>query len=285
MIEYRIREPRITEIPECIKVIYSSFGRPLNNEIYQDEKKAWRMLFKNNMGKFLISEERGKIFGIGGVFFFKEICSFGYMGVLPKYRGKKVGTEIFRRLFNIAKKLGYKTMMLYASKLGEPIYKKFGFQSSCYGKTYNLPKSLPELNCIRKKIISLRKFPDWLLNLDKEAMGFDRSKYLNMKKTFNGKILAVEGEAYGFLLKNFSKNRLGPLISTNINAALQIIKKSITLGANQIIITLHHSFPNKIFKLIKLTELENGASLKMYYGKLIPENLNLLYAIGTFTKT
>ena len=75
------------------------------------------------------------------------------------------------------------------------------------------------------------------------------------------------------------------MISTNLDGALQIIKKSIELGANQIIITRHQSLPSRIFELIELTEVESGTSLKMTYGKNISENLDLLFAIGTFAKS
>ncbi|MFW9947107.1 MAG: GNAT family N-acetyltransferase [Candidatus Odinarchaeota archaeon] len=284
MIEYNIREPSNTEIYESIGVLYSSFGRTLNKRTNKEEEKAWRALIKNNIGKFLISEENGKIFGIGGVFIFGDVCTFGYMGVLPEYRGKGVGSKIFGELFKLAKDLGCTTMILYASKLGEPIYKKVGFKRSFYGVMYQLPVSLPELRITNKKVKVLSDFPNWLLNLDKEAMGFERSKYLYMKKNLGSQILAIEGEAYGLLSQISSKIRIGPLISTNLDGALQIIKKSIALGATQIIIAKHQSLPQKIFELIKLTEIENGASLKMVYRKNISENLDLLYAIGTFAK-
>ncbi len=285
MIEYNIREPHDPEIYKCIGVLYSSFGRTLNKGVNEEEEKAWKMLIKNKIGKFLISEENGKIFGVGGVFIFEEVCSFGYMGVLPEYRGKGVGSKIFGELFKLVRDLGCTTMILYASKLGEPIYEKFGFKKSFYGVMYQLPIDIPELGIINKEVKVLSEFPNWLLNLDKEAIGFDRSKYLNMKQNLGSKILAIEGEAYGLLSQISSKIRLGPLISTNLNGALQIIKESIALGASQIIITNHQSLPKKIFELIELIEVENGASLKMTYGKSISENLDLLYAIGTFAKS
>ncbi|MFX1313211.1 MAG: GNAT family N-acetyltransferase [Promethearchaeota archaeon] len=284
MIEYNIREPSNAEIYKSVGVLYSSFGRTLNKGINEEESRAWRELINSKIGKFLISEENGKIFGIGGVFIFGEVCTFGYMGVLPKYRGKGVGSKIFGELFKLAKDLGCTTMILYASRLGEPIYKKFGFQKSFYGIMYQLPVNLPEIGITNKEVKILRDFPSWLLSLDKEAIGFNRSKYLHMKQNLGSKILAIEGEAYGLLSQISSKIRLGPLISTNLEGALLIIKKSITLGANQIIITRHQSLPNKIFELIKLIEVENGASLKMMHGKDISENFDLLYAIGTFAK-
>lgn len=279
MINLNIREPRDKEIPECINVLYSAFGRVPSKTI-KEEANVWKSLIKNEIGKFIISEVKGKIIGIGGIFLFKEVCSFGYMGVLPEYRGKGVGTEIFNKLFEIGKDLKYQTMILYASKLGEPIYKKFGFQGRFFGTMYDLPTHFPKLEVKSKEVKVLNTFPDWVLTLDKKAMGFDRSKYLQVRTNLGAKILVIKNEGYGLL----SNMRIGPLIATNLDAVLQIIKKSITLDTNHLIIAEHQQLPNKIFKLIKLTKNKIKPSLKMLYGKTISENLDLIYAIGTYAK-
>ena len=279
MINYNIREPRDNEISECINVLYTAFGR-VPSMIIKEETKIWKSLIKNEIGKFLISEVKGKIIGIGGIFLFKEVCSFGYMGVLPEYRGKGVGTEIFNKLFEIGKDLKYQTMILYASKLGEPIYKKFGFRGTFFGSMYSLSTQVPELKVGTKEIKVLNMLPDWLLTLDKKAMGFDRSKYLQVRINLSDKILVIENEGYGLI----SNMRLGPLIATNLDAALLIINKSIALGANHLIIAEHQFLQKRIFKSIKIAKQEIKPSLKMLCGKPISDNLNLLYAIGTYAK-
>ena len=279
MFKYTIREPADGEISRCINVLYSAFGRAPPEDI-KEEEKIWKALIKCEIGKFLISEDKGKIFGIGGVFTFEKVSSFGYMAVLQECRGRGVGTEIFRNLLEIAKKMNSETMILYASQLGEPIYKKFGFNRRFYGVMYQLPIQPPELGIVDKEIKILNTVPDWVLVLDKKTMGFDRYNYLKMRIKFDAKILSIENEGYGLL----SNNRLGPLIATNLEAALQIIKKSVLLGADHMIMANHQFLPKRIFELINLTELENRASIKMILGNEINEKLDLLNAIGTFAK-
>jgi len=279
MLKYNIREPTDEEISKSIKVLYSAFGR-VSLENNKQEENIWKALINWKIGKFLIAEEKGKIFGVGGVFLFEKVCSFGYMAVLQEYRGKGVGTEIFSNLLEFANKMKCDTMILYASKLGKPIYKKFGFKRRFYGVIYQLPIQFHELGFVDKEIKILNTIPDWVLALDKKAMGFDRSNYLNLRIKLNAKILTIENEGYGLL---FNK-RLGPLIATNLDVALQIINKSIVLGADHIIIAKHQYLPKRIFESINLIELENRASVKMIYGKEISENLDLLYAIGTYAK-
>ncbi|MFW9998805.1 MAG: GNAT family N-acetyltransferase [Candidatus Hodarchaeota archaeon] len=279
MTKYNIRELTDKEISKSINVLYSSFGRDPPEDI-KAEEKIWKALIEWEIGKFLISEERGKIIGLGGVFIFEKVSSFGYMAVLQDYRGKGIGTEIFRYLLEISNNMNCETKILYASKLGEPIYKRFGFKRRFYSEMYQLPQHPPELGIVLQDIKILSTIPAWVLSLDKKAIGFDRSNYLNMRIKLGAKILAIENEGYGLL----ANKRLGPLVATDLDVALQVINRSITLGANHIIIAQHQNLPKRIFELIYLTKFENGPSIKMVLGKEIKTELDLLYAIGTFAK-
>jgi hypothetical protein len=69
-----------------------------------------------------------------------------------------------------------------------------------------------------------------------------------------------------------------------MEAAQRIIKKGIQLGGDHLIIAEHHHLSKEFFKTIMLRKMENRGSVKMVFGKDIPEKLELLYAIGTFAK-
>ncbi len=279
MINYTIREPTDKEILKCITILYSAFGRIPPMDI-NEEEKIWKALIDREIGKFLIAEEMDKIFGIGGAFLFEKVTSFGYMAVLPNYRNQGIGTNIFNHLFKIANNKNCKTMILYASELGRPIYEKFGFKSRFYGTMYELPKHTSDFKFQSKGAKLLEKLPEWLLTIDENAMGFNRRRYLNMKVELGAKILVLENEGYGLL----ANKRLGPLIAMNQEVALQIIKKSIELGANHVILAKHKHFPKKIIKAMNLIKKDDNASLKMVYGKELSENLDLLYAISAYAK-
>lgn len=279
MTNYNIREPTKQEISKSINILYSAFGRTPPDDIKKEEK-TWKALIESGIGKFLISEENGKIFGLGGIFLFEKVCSFGYMAVLKEYRGKGMGTDIFRNLLDISNKMNCETMILYASKLGEPIYKKFGFKRRFYGEMYKLAVQSLELGTVPKEIKILSTVPEWVVILDKNAMGFDRTNYLNLRVKLGCKILAIENEGYGLL----ANKRLGPLIARNMEIAQQIIKKAIQLGADHLIIAEHQYLSKEFFKTIMFRKMENRGSVKMVFGKNIPKKLELLYAIGTFAK-
>ena len=277
-----IKELEINEILDCIKVFFVSFDKPNFKEI-EEERRVWLHLINNNIARFFIAVKNEKIIGIGGLFLFQKVASIGYMGVLPEYRGQGVGSGIFKKLVEIALHLKYKTIILHASKFGEPIYKKFGFQGSYYVNSYFLPKSVPDIETKHKEVKEIKLLPDWLLILDRNTMGFNRSNYLKARIALGAKILVVENEGYALISKILSKVRLGPLIAINLGTALQLIKKSISLGAEHLIIPKHRFLKNEILTSINLTE-HNNPNLKMVYGKKISRKLEYLYAIGTYGK-
>jgi ribosomal-protein-alanine N-acetyltransferase len=282
MKSYKIREPKREEIIKSIKVMLISFGRPpLNN--FEEEKTVWTHLIDKKIAKFLIAIKDDNIIGLGGVFLFQKVASIGYMGVLPEYRGQGIGSEIFKELMEIAKNSGCNTVNLFASKLGEPIYRKYGFQGNFYANLYLLPKKANKLQINNNHIESLSKFPEWALELDYKVSGFDRSNYLKARTALGAKVLVAENEGYGLISNILSTRRLGPLITTTPETAVQIVKKALQLGAESMIIPSHPLFQNKIISLIGLTE-HGDPNLKMTYGSNLTRKLEYLYAIGTYSK-
>ncbi len=279
---YIIREPKKDEILRTIKVFLSAFGRTSYNQL-EEEKKVWLSLIKENIARFLIALTDDKIIGAGGLFLYQEVASIGYMGVLSEYRSQGVGTAIFNNLMQIGLNLGIKTTILFASKLGEPIYKKYGFQGSYYADMYFLPKVVPKIDMKEKELKEINFLPDWLVNLDREAMGFNRTKYLKTRLVLGAKILIVENEGYALVSKILSQVRLGPIIAKNMDTAIHLIKRSISLGAEHLIIPTHPLLQNNLFSLLQLTK-RGEPNLKMFYGQEISGKLQYLYAIGTYGK-
>ena len=50
------------------------------------------------------------------------------MATFPAYRNRGIGTELFKRIVDEAKELGYKKITLKASDMGRPLYEKYGFK-------------------------------------------------------------------------------------------------------------------------------------------------------------
>ena len=276
---FLIRELKTRELHESLIVLYISFNRTIPPDL-NNQEKLLISLINHGIAKFLVAEEDGKIIGLGGIFFFGNVCSIGYMAVLPEVRCKGLGTSIFNNLVKIGKMKGCKTFMLYASELGAPIYQKFGFRSNYRTTAYDLPSQLHESQKLNENVKVLKKFPEWVANIDRAAIGFDRREFLRIKLSHGSKLIIVEKEGYALI----SGLRLGPLIAKNLHTAVEIIKMGILLGANNIIFPKHSKFSHRLFDLIKLTERENEVNLKMIYGKNLLQKLDYFYALGTYAK-
>jgi GNAT superfamily N-acetyltransferase len=50
------------------------------------------------------------------------------MYTFPLYRNLGIGTELFKKIVEEAKQLGYKKITLFATDMGRPIYEKYGFE-------------------------------------------------------------------------------------------------------------------------------------------------------------
>ncbi len=282
MKSYIIREPKQVEILRTIKVFLSAFGRNSYDQL-EEEKKVWSYLINENIARFLIALTDEKIIGAGGLFLYQGVASIGYMGVLHEYRRQGVGSAIFKNLMQLGLNLGIKTTILYASKLGEPIYRKYGFQGRYSANIYFLPKKVPKIDLKDKELKEINVLPDWLLALDREAMGFNRAHYLKARLALGTKILIVENEGYALVSKILSQVRLGPLITKNLDTAIHLIKRSISLGTEHLIIPNHPLLQNDLFSLIQLTKRDEP-NLNMFFGQEISGKLDYLYAIGTYGK-
>lgn len=60
------------------------------------------------------------------------------IGTLPKSRGKEIGKKMTEHLLMEAKENKSKLCVLHASKVGEPIYTKIGFQKYGEIETYRI---------------------------------------------------------------------------------------------------------------------------------------------------
>ena len=276
---FLIRDLKKSELHESLIVLYRSFNRAIPPDL-KNQEKLLLSLINYGIAKFLVAEEAGDIIGLGGIFFFGDICSIGYMAVLPEVRRSGLGTNIFSNLVKIGKSKGCTTFMLYASELGEPIYHKFGFRREYVTRVYGLSNNPLVLRKPDVKINHTDIFPNWAAVIDKNTIGFDRSEFLQLKINHGSILLAVDKEGFALV----SGLRIGPVISKHIHTAVYLINEGIKLGANHIVVPKHSHFPSKIFELANLTEMDSDSNLKMVYGKEVTQKLDQFYALGTYAK-
>jgi GNAT superfamily N-acetyltransferase len=274
-----IRSPHFNEIYELLVISSQAFDRPVPPTI-KNQENLLIALIKNDIANFIIVEQNNRILGLGAAFFFRKVCSLGYMSVLKEFRNRGIGTKIFNSLMDDAITKGCETFFLYASNLGEPIYKKLGFQGRFYETMYNLQQTLDSKPISNKKVKIGSCFPKWAKKLDIEAIGFDRYHYLDLMINHGSKLLLVENEGYGLI----TDTRLGPLIVKDLDSAIYIIREAISQGADHIIIPHHHKLPQELFYKIKLTEKTSNNNIMMIKGKDLNMKLEYFFALGTYAK-
>ena len=87
-----------------------------------------------------LAEDQGAIVATAAIVFFAFPPSYvnktgvkGYvtnMYTAPMYRGRGIAAQMLRRLTDEAQARGVRRILLAASEMGKPVYKKFGFEQA-----------------------------------------------------------------------------------------------------------------------------------------------------------
>lgn len=78
---------------------------------------------------------KGKPVGCASLFLAAGAAGIYYVGTLPDYRGRGIGKSMTTHCLKKAQEMNFRFAVLRASELGEPIYRKLGFQE--YGHFRN----------------------------------------------------------------------------------------------------------------------------------------------------
>ena len=278
MKSFSIRELKSNEMLSALRISYCAFNRDIPDDV-GEEVKLLNDLIAHNIASFLIAECESELCGIGALFNFGEISTIGYMGVLPPYRSQGFGTRIFTELFEKALQNNAKSIVLYASELGRPIYRKFGFTPSFQAQKFTLSLPIVENELNTSDLEVLYSIPPWIAKLDQEVMGFDRRKYLNILIKHGSRFLSFKQKGFALI----SKTRVGPVIADSSELALKFIQKSGQMGGNNLIIPKHEYFSEQMVKNLGLQKIKNS-NVKMTYGQSVNQNLKKLFVIGTYAK-
>lgn len=160
------------------------------------------------------------IAGIGTCVFHKDVAWLAHIIVHPDFRNKGLGYKITSTLIDRVRMSPYKTISLIATDLGEPVYKKAGFES--VGEYYFLrnenqqheEKVSPNIHKYEKK------FLDDVFLLDKAATGEDRSSRLT-EFVDGAFVYATDNRIEGFYMPDFVD---GLIIASNPVAGIELMK-------------------------------------------------------------
>jgi len=218
----------------------------------------------------------GKVIGCGALICFPRVAWVALMGVDPGLQKKGVGNSLMSALMGHAADLGYKTVKLDATNFGRGLYAKHGFVDEYPAHMYEIPTScdLGEQGGPRVRLDE--EMPEWCLALDREAVGDDRRALFEAVLADGGKVIMVEGDGFGML----HGRKIGPVIARSVDAAIAIVRRADSFGANRIYVP-HHGDLNEGF-LVGLKEMPPRWELKcctrMIKGEPVKQNLSLEFA-------
>jgi hypothetical protein len=112
--------------------------------------------------------------------------------------------------------------------------------------------------------------------MDRRAFGDDRSPLVTAALGHNAKLLVIENRAFGLL----EGKKLGPVVATDPEAALDIVRYASGLGASVIYVPLHPELAPEFLAGLILPE-ETGpitCCKRMYRGEAVEQELGLAYA-------
>jgi GNAT superfamily N-acetyltransferase len=254
MSEVIIRLGLEEEYKKIAEVFVASFIKePIKPERQELINARFKKIIQKKITSFYVVVENNEIIALGGETCYGGVSYIGYIGVLPTLRRRGIGSFIFEKILDEASK-NNPTIDLFSNLGIENLYRKFGFEDEYYTHILELAKFDTE---IQLKVETLElKIPSWIYELDKEAMGYDRSKLLDyLAEEQNTTIVSFERSGYAIC----TDGRIGPMIAKNKQAAKQIFDHLLSSETKRVITPekymnfLTQYQPKKIQSTIKMT--------------------------------
>jgi len=263
MPEVIIRPGLEEEYKKIAEVFVASFFKePIKPERQELINSRFKKIIQKKITSYYVVVENNEIIGLGGESCYGGVSYIGYIGVIPMHRRRGIGSFIFERILEEAYK-NNPTVHLFSNLGIENLYRQFDFEDEHLTHILELPKFDTE---IQLKVDTFEsKIPSWIYELDKKAMGFDRSKLLDYLTEEQDSII-VSFERNGYAICSDDR-RIGPMITKNKEAAKQIFDYLLLNGTKRVItpenyMTFFTQYnPKKIQSCLKMTFGESIESI------------------------
>jgi [ribosomal protein S18]-alanine N-acetyltransferase len=130
---FSFRMMDIEDIDQVMVIEHESFTIPWSREAFYNE------LVQNQFAVYLVLEVEDRIVGYCGVWIVVDEAHITNVALLPEYRGRKLGEALMRKVIEVAKEKGAKTMTLevrMTNTIAQSLYRKLGFQGGAIRKNY-----------------------------------------------------------------------------------------------------------------------------------------------------
>ncbi|WP_055736698.1 MULTISPECIES: GNAT family N-acetyltransferase [Bacillaceae] len=188
-------------------------------------RKEVEIIFKN--GTVFGIQDNGKLVACGALISYDEqkIGSIGMVIVHPSHQGKGLGRKLTEACIN--KKTQTQSLMLIATKEGEPLYRKVGFQTTGRIVKYTNPSATFFNDLVQAQPFERFMFQD-VVDLDAMAFGERREGFLQDRiKQASKAYVLIKDEGivgYGLAIDTPYNRIIGPLICNTEEGAIDLIR-------------------------------------------------------------
>ncbi|WP_071461368.1 ribosomal protein S18-alanine N-acetyltransferase [Bacillus massilinigeriensis] len=127
------RSMTLKDIDSIYEIESRSFATPWSKEAFYNE------LIKNQFAVYTVVDVDNKTVGYGGMWIIIDEAHVTNIALYPEFRGHGLGEALMRRMMDIAKERGVRTMTLEVRVSNEPaksLYRKLGFSDGAIRKQY-----------------------------------------------------------------------------------------------------------------------------------------------------
>ncbi|HWI64771.1 MAG TPA: GNAT family N-acetyltransferase [Symbiobacteriaceae bacterium] len=121
-----------------------------------------------------VGEVDGEVIATGTGTHRGDVGWVGQISVLPGYRGRGYGTAMTRHVMDVMAGLGCRSLLLFATEMGRPIYERLGFELE---SEFVVWAGAGLASCAGVRSLVAADL-DWVCELDRAAMGEDRGPQL-----------------------------------------------------------------------------------------------------------
>ncbi len=192
---------------------------------WNQTEEDWRRLVKLNPQGVRIWRDGGEVRASFSIMQYgSEVAWIGMILVDTAYRGVGLGKSTFESALNVARLANCKVIGLDATDMGEPIYRKYGFEAT--GPIVRWGGVIGEVSGCEVPARIEEKVTPELLELDRRHAGADRGNLLRVMIAGGDRLLVQRSGgnpvAYGILREGRSASHLGPVIAESPQSAREI---------------------------------------------------------------
>lgn len=163
--------------------------------------------------------ENHKIISVGTAVFYKDTGWLAHIIVKDSCRNRGIGTYLIKHLCDFCKLSGCKSISLFATEMGYPLYKKYGFKVHSEYAQYTKAEDVQRTTAPNVREIKADDV-EAIFCLDKRVAGEDRKELLR-NFTHKGFVCIQKNEVAGYYLSELGE---GVIIAENEIAGLELAK-------------------------------------------------------------